>query len=334
MAKDKPARLPIDPPLVPLADLADIDEIDAILLGAIDGTRKEVHEAISRVLDDWLGRTRYEVHKRFCWLKRRELRKRNANRPRQRAYWDEEQIEMLLNFYAQGLAGARQAGKVMPALYPDLTPREIQRKAAELGLTNPCGPRRPWTTDDDRTLRWLAGEKGLSFLSEKFKRSTAAIQQHMSRRGLSARVRMPNYFNLHQVSIMLGVSDSGVRVWFEKGIFEPYGKVKLHGNGRSKVLIHENTLVAFCVAHPEKVNAKRCHPDVRRWLGEQGKRAGQWNGSRQHLTQQKECPRCGREIIGNAYFRHVMNCGAPVVPPATGGNSTGRRDQMSSGSNV
>jgi hypothetical protein len=235
---------------------------------------------------------------------------------------------MLRKFYAQGLAGARQAGKVMPAIYPDLTPREIQRKAAELGLTNPCAPRRPWTTDEDRTLRWLAGEKGLSFLSEKIKRSPNAIQQRMSRRGLSAKVRMPNYFNLHQVSIMLGVSDSGVRVWFEKGLFEPYGKVKFNGDGRSKVLIHQNTLVAFCVSHPDKVNAKRCHPDVRRWLGEQRKRAGQWNGSRQHLGERRKCPRCRREIIGNAYSRHVMSCRAPLLPPTVRGSSIGQRDQI------
>jgi hypothetical protein len=316
MAKDKPSGRSIDPPLVPLADLADIGKIDAILLTAIYGTPKEAHKAISRVLEDWPGRTRYEVHKRFCWLKRRELRKRNANRPRQHAYWNEERVEMLRKFYAQGLAGARQAGKAMPVFYPDLTPREIQRKAAELGLTSPFGPRRKWTTDDDRTLRWLAGEKGLAFLAEKLKRSPAAVQQRMSRRGLSARVRMPNYFNLHQVSIMLGVSDSGVRVWFEKGLFEPYGKVKLNGNNRSKVLIHENTLVAFCVAQPDKVNAKRCHPDVRRWLEEEGKRAGHWNGSRQHLEERRRCPRCGREIIGNAYSRHVMSCRAPLLARA------------------
>jgi hypothetical protein len=334
MAKDKPTHRPVDPPLVPLADLADIGKIDAILQGAINGTRKEVRDAIRRVLKDWPGRTRWEVHKRFCWLKRREVRKRNANRPRRRASWDKERIEMLRKFFAQGLAGARQAGKVMPALYPDLRPREIQRKAAELSLTNPREPQHPWTTDEDCALRWFAGEKLLSFFVKELKRSPTAIRQRASRLGLSLRVRMPNYFNLHQVSIMLGVSDSIVRVWFEKGLFEACGKVMLKGRGRSRGLIHKDTLLAFCLAHPDKVNAKKCPPDVLGWLAERGKSAGQWNGYRQHLTEQKECPRCGREILGNAYSRHVMNCGAPLLPPAAGGSSAGRRNPMSSASNV
>ncbi len=307
MAKKRVRRRPVE--AVPLDQLADIDQIDRILLGAINGTPKQVHAAIRKVLENRPGRKPHEVYKRFRRLKNREQRERNGNRPWQRAQWNDERIEMLRAFYAQGLSGARQAAKVMPEHYSDLPPRAIRSRAAKLGLTNQLGARRPWTRNADRSLGWLAGEKGVSFLARKFGRTLVAIRKRLSALGLSAKVRVPDYFNLHQVSIMLGVSDGIVRVWYEKGLFEGYGKVKLNGHARSKVLIHKGALGAFCRAHPERVNPEKCHPDVKMWLGKNGKTPSKpWNGSRQHLTERKACPRCGRKIIGNAYARHVHSC--------------------------
>jgi predicted DNA-binding antitoxin AbrB/MazE fold protein len=332
MAKRR-ARRPVED--VPLDRLADIDQIDAILLAEIDGTPKEVHEAIRKVLEDRPGRKPYEIQHRFRLLKNRELRKRNGNRPWQRALWTDERIEMLRAFYAQGLSGARQAAKVMPERHPDLPPRAIRWKAAKLGLTNHPGARRPWTKDADRLLGWFAGEKGVPFLAKKLGRTPGAIRKRLSALGLSAKVPLPDYLNLHQVSMMLGVSDSIVRVWYEKGLFKPCGKTKVNGHARSKVLIHAGTLVAFCVAYPEKVNPKKCHADVHVWLDKNGQsRRGSWNGSRQHLTERKACPRCGRKITGNAYARHATSCASLMPWKVNGTKPTGQCDQPSCNSNV
>jgi len=264
MAKRRARHRPVE--VVPLDKLADIDQIDRTLLGAINGTPKEVHEAIGKVLKDRPGRKPREVYKRFRQLKNRALTKRNGHLAWQRAKWDRERIDVLRSYYARGRSGARQAAKDMPARYADLTPRAIQWMAARLGLTNPTTPQRPWTQAEDGLLRFQAGVKSIAFLVKKFNRTPTAIKKRLSGLGLSARVPLPDYFNLHQISIMLGVRDNIVRTWYEEELFKPYGKVKLNGHARSKVLIHKDALVAFSVAHPEKVNLNKCHPDVKMWL--------------------------------------------------------------------
>lgn len=177
----------------------------------------------------------------------------------------------------------------MPERYPDLPPRAIQRKAATLGLTNRPGARRLWIPDQDYLLGWLAGMKTVALLAKKLNRMPAAIWKRLSGLGLSAKVPLPDYFNLHQVSRMLGVSDSIVLAWYEKSLFEPYGKVKLNGHARSNVLIHEDALVVFCLAHPEKVNPKKCPPDVLDCMEEKKIAPRRRNGCRQHLRSRNEC---------------------------------------------
>ena len=318
-------------PLVPLKDLRDIDKIEEILRGTLNGTPKEVHEAIRGVQRGWPGRTPYEIYERFRRLKNHSLRDRNEYQRWRRAEWNKERIDMVRSFYAQGVSGARRAAKVMPTLYPGLTPQAIQRMAAKLGLTYHPGSRRPWTHNEDATLRWHAGMKTVSFLARKFNRSEAAVRQRMSRLGLSAAVREPNRLSLHRISKMLGVSDSIVRVWFRKGLFgDSNGTASERRKRRSKPLIRREALIRFCVAHPEKVNVKRCEPEVLEWLEGRKKQPGDWKGSRQHLAEQKACPHCGRIVIGNAYFRHVRSCRTPLPAPMTGGISNGDQGSPSS----
>ena len=326
MANNGAIPRPVKDPLVPLKDLRDVDKIEEILRGTLNGTPKEVHEAIRGIQRGWPGRTPYEIYERFRRLKNHSLMGRNGYQRWRRAEWNKERIDMVRSFYAQGVSGARRAAELMPALYPGLTPQAIQRMAAKLGLTHHPGARRPWTPNEDATLRWHAGMKTVSFLARKFNRSEAAVRQRLSRLGLSAAVREPNRLNLHRISKMLGVSDSIVRVWFRKGLFGgPNGAASESRNGkrRSKILIRREELVRFCVAHSEKVNVRRCEPEVLEWLEGRKNQPGDWEGSRQHLTNRKECPHCGRPVIGNAYFRHVKSCRTPLPAPMTGGISNG-----------
>jgi hypothetical protein len=337
MANNQAIPRALKDPLVPLKDLLDIGKIDEILRGIINGTPKEVHEAIRRVQEGWPGRKPYQIYRRFRWLKNCSLRSRNGNPRWRRAEWNEERIEMVRSFYAQGVSGARQAAKVMPDLYPGLTPQAIQRMPAKLGLTCHPGSRRPWSPNEDATLRWHAGMKPVSFLARKLNRSEPAVRQRLSRLGFSSAVREPNRLSLHRVSKILGVSDTIVRVWFKQGLFgDPNGHAGKRRNGKScsKSLIRREALVAFCSAHPEKVNAERCDPEVLEWLEENNKQPGEWKGSRQHLTDQKECPHCSRVVIGNAYSRHVRSCSAGKPPPVRGGISNSKCDQSTSASAV
>ena len=40
--------------------------------------------------------------------------------------------------------------------------------------------------------------------------------------------------------------------------------------------------------------------------------------ARAHLKQEHRCPRCGRVIMGNAYFYHEAKCLSPIHPDTQG----------------
>jgi hypothetical protein len=310
MAEDEPVRRsPKDAP-VPLRNLPRINEIDEILRSVAQGTRQEVHAAIEAILKGWPGRKRSEIWDRLRWL-------RNGNReaPWRHTVWNEEDIEFLLAQYAQGRAGARRAVKELLARHPDWKPRSIWYKAAQLGLLTQLGSPRLWTRDEEGKLLWEAEMKQTRSIARKLKRSEAAVRQKLSSNGVKSKVRFPKDYSLHRISRLLGVSDSIVRVWFQKGLFgDPNGQGKRKAGARSGVRISSEAVEAFCGEYPEKINADECDPDVLDWLEEKKRQPVAWNGSRQHLTDRKSCPSCGRVIPGNGYFRHVKSCIAVPAP--------------------
>lgn len=310
MAKKDATRSPLRDSPLPLRNLQGVNEIDAILGTVINGTRKQVHEAIETILDGWPGRKRFEI-----WERLRHLRNGHRNHRWRHAVWSEEDVELLRDRYARGRAGARQAVAEILTRHPDWRPEAIWRKAAKLGLSDRSGVRRPWTKDDEAKLMWDGGMKSVRVIARKLNRSEAAILQRLSLNGATARVREPKGYTLRRVSKTLGVSDSIVRVWFEKGMFTNLdGHGRRNGHRPAKVVISREALMVFCVAHPEKVNAKRCDPEVLDWLEEKNVLARDWNGPRQHLTERKECPRCRRVIVGNAFSWHVTHCaGGPAL---------------------
>lgn len=235
-----------------LRNLQGVNEIDVILGTVTNGTRKRVHEAIETVLDGWPGRKRFEI-----WERLRHLRNGRRNHRWRHTVWSEEDVELLRARYTRGRASARQAVKELLARHPDWRPEAIWRKAVRLGLSVLCGPRRPWTKDEEAKLLWDGGMKSVRVIARKLNRSEAAILQRLSLNGATARVREPKGYTLRRISKTLGVSDSIVRVWFEKGMFGNLdGHGRRNGHRPSKAVLSREALVAFCLAHPEKVNAK------------------------------------------------------------------------------
>lgn len=304
-----------------------VNEIDAILGTVTNGTRKQVHEAIETILDGWPGRKRFEI-----WSRLRYLRNGRRNHRWRRTVWSEQDIEILRALYARGRAGARTAVVELVALHPDWRPEAIWRKAAKLGLSDRSGARRPWTHDEEAKLLWDGGMKSVRVIARKLNRSEAAILQRLSLNGATARVREPKGYTLRRISKTLGVSDSIVHVWFEKGMFGRLdGHARHVGHRPSRAVISREALVAFCLAQPEKVNARRCDPEVLDWLKEKNILARNWNGSRQHLAERKECPRCGRVIAGNAFSWHVTHCGGSPSLGKPGREPNGHADQSTVG---
>jgi len=306
MPQGIPATRPARNLLVPLRDLPGIEEIDAILLPVIKAGRKEVHDAIEEVLEGWPGRKRGEL-----WVRLRQLRKEQRETGRRHAVWGEEDLTILRTYYAQGRAGARRAVKELRARHPDWNARVICHKAAKLGISTGSGTIRPWSREEHGDLLWNAGEKPVGRIARKLGRSEKAVRQMLSSRGATSKVRSPKEHNLHGVSKLLGVSDTAVRLWFRKGLFgEPADQKKKRGQPQSGPRLTLEAVVAFCEKHPDKINADQCDPDLLELIVERNVRVQGCQGTRQHLVQSRHCPRCGRVIRGNAYFRHVNKCNA------------------------
>ena len=311
MPQGIPATRPARNLLVPLCDLPGIEEIDAILRPVIKAARKEVHAAIEEVLEGWPGRKRGEL-----WVRRRELRKEGQEADRHHAVWNEEDLRILHTYYAQGRAGARRAVNELRALHPDWNARVIWHKAAKLGISSGSGKARPWSREEHGDLLWNAGEKPVGRIARKLGRSEKAVRQMLSSHGATSKVRSPKEHNLHGVSKLLGVSDTAVRLWFRNGLFgEPADQKKRRGKSQSGPRLTLEAVVAFCVKHPDKVNAEDCDPDLLELIEDRNVRLSGCQGTRQHLVQSRHCPRCERIIRGNAYFRHVNKCDANSAPP-------------------
>ena len=290
--------------LMPLGNLACSNEIDQILRSVLKAGRKEVHVAIETILRAWPGRWRSEL-----WRRLRQLRNERGERAKGQAKWDEEDLEILRTLYAQGRAGARKAVKKLLAHRPDRRTRAIWHKATKLGISSESGRPKPWSREEHGVLLWNAGEKPVDKIARKLGRSVKAVRQMLSSRGVSCKVRIPKGYSLHRVAKLLGVSDAAVRLWFQNDLFGGSAKLgRQRDRSRSGPRVSAAALAAFCQKHPDKVNTRQCDPDF--WLLMEGKniRPNAWQGPRQHLTKQRQCPGCRRVVRGNAYFRHVRRC--------------------------
>jgi hypothetical protein len=304
MAQEPSGTNPANDSLVPLSRLAGINDIDAILRAVITAARKEKHDAIERLRKRYPGRKRQEFLERL-----RQLRNGTRQKGTRRAVWTQQDLEILKVHYAGGRAGAYRAVRELLAQHPDWTANTIRSQAQKLGLTNSPKKYKPWSQDEQGYLLWNAGEKSVARIARKLGRSEKSIRDRLSNLGVSAKVRIPNNYNLCRVARMLGVSDYAVRCWFEGGLFgEPTSRSKRRRRSKSGPQVSLKRVVAFCMKHPDKVNAKSCDPDFLLLLEDKKVRLRDWHGSRQHAVHEGSCPRCGRTIRGNSYFRHVKRC--------------------------
>lgn len=295
-------------PLVPLSNLPRSNEIDDILQPVLKARRIEVHAAIETVLKGWPGRKRAEL-----WALLRRLRNGHRGAVKCHAIWNEEDMDILRAYYAQGRAGARRAVKELLARHPDWSARSVWYKAAKLGISTRSEKPRAWSREEQGVLLWNAGEKPVGKIARKLGRSEKAVRQMLSSRGVASKVRIPKNYTLHRVAKLLGVSDRIVRLWFQEGLFgEPASRER--NRSRSGPRVSAAELLAFCREHPDKINTRECGPDFWLLMEDEDVSSNAWQGLRQHLTQQRHCPSCGRVVWGNAYFRHIKRCNGSPAP--------------------
>ena len=153
------------------------------------------------------------------------------------------------------------------------------------------------------------------------------MRQMLSSRGASTKVRSPKEYHLHGVSKLLGVSDTAVRLWFQKGLFcDPVEQKRKSGKPESGPRLTLEAVVAFCAKHPDKINPDQCDPDLLELIEDRNVRLSGCQGTRQHLAQSRPCPRCKRVVRGNSYFRHVNRCNANSVSAHEGEMETVKVD--------
>ena len=320
---------PMDP-LVPIGTLARNNEIDDILRSVVEAGRKDVHAAIERVFKGWPGRRRSEIRARL-----RHLRNEGHKRSRCRAIWSEEDLQILRTDYVQGRAGARRAVKELLERHPDWTPQVVWYKAEKLGIANRREKPRPWSHEEHGYLLWNAGEKPVRRIARRLGRSVSAVQQMVSSRGASSKLRTPEQYTLHRVSKLLGVSDAVVRLWFQQSLFCDPAKREKHPNrSRSELRVSAAALIAFCQKNPDKINTHQCHPDFWVLLEDKDVEPHGWNGTRQHLSKLRDCPGCERVIRGNVYYHHIKKCRAAATRAALVGPEVETTVQRSISSKV
>ena len=152
-----------------------IGELDHLLLVGMKHGRRGVQEAIEGVLRLATGLTRGDCQTRIRYLRRG------------------------LGFLESGQTG-HQSGT------EDARWRGVVRKS---------NPRRPWTEQDDRDLRELAGYESVKRLSERLNRSEFAIRSRLSALGVRGSVR--DAWSLRRLSATFHVHRYTLLGWIAKG---------------------------------------------------------------------------------------------------------------------
>lgn len=285
-----------------------IPEIRAILLETMSAPRAEVRRCNSWILREYPGLTRRDIYDA-----RRRLRDDRGLGNRRHSEWSEGEIGAFIAGYARGPGGARESRKQLSNEHPDWNRHVLDAMAAKLGLARRTPQRGPWRAEEDRTLVWDAEEKSLSQIAARLGRSPAAVRKRLCLNGAKGRVRFPRRYSLRQVARLLGISHTTVRRWAVVQMVPVARQNGQQGAGS----VTKAGLAAFCRAHPELVNRRKCSPEVFSWLPKSGDEAG-LDRSRAHLLNRSECPRCGRAFQGNGYYAHAKRCQGE--PQSTGSN--------------
>lgn len=121
-------------------------------------------------------------------------------------------------------------------------------------------------------------------------------------------------------ALLLSGSDgySGTKVARLLGV-EVSRVAELIGSGALRVLdssVTERAFQSFLRKHGAELNFELIDSDTRKWLADEygvGVKSAPSNGSierfQKHALKLRACPKCGREMRGNAYFVHFAACG-------------------------
>jgi hypothetical protein len=237
----------------------------------------------------------------------------NKRANRARSSWPGTLDDMLKQGYASGWRGKREVIKEILRQCPELPRHVIWKRASRLGLTQKRQENVEktqhghWSADEDKLLLQLCGEYPARMIGEKLHRSERAVRLRLLRLAGSSSFR--DGYKQTEVSRDLGVSPATVRRWVVLGWLNLRGR-----------RITDRSFRQFCREHGSEINFDNLRKDMKSWLREEMglitkpdvKVPEKWYAMRKHALRVRSCPRCAREIRGNAYYRHVKTCRGKV----------------------
>ena len=198
---------------------------------------------------------------------------------------------------AGGISRLQQSIKKIREFHPHLSGRTILRRTAELKLTS---WNQPWTEVDKGYLLDHAREFPVSDLARRFRRTQNAVYLLLWKNGESGKFQ--DGYTRRDLAGLVHVSPRKVSRWVRLGWLTLYqGRVK------------DRSLRRFLEGHSDEVNAERLDRDVKFWLLSLGFREDsthsvQWLRDRKQSFKVHVCGRCGRNVHGNAIYRHLKVC--------------------------
>ena len=198
---------------------------------------------------------------------------------------------------AGGISRLQQSIKKIREFHPHLSGRTILRRTAELKLTS---WNQPWTEVDKGYLLDHAREFPVSDLARRFRRTQNAVHLLLWKNGESGKFQ--DGYTRRDLAGLVHVSPRKVSRWVRLGWLTLY-------QGRIK----DRSLRRFLEGHSDEINAERLDGDVRFWLLSLGfhedfTHSEQWLRDRKQSFKVHVCGRCGRNVHGNAIYRHLKVC--------------------------
>jgi hypothetical protein len=167
--------------------------------------------------------------------------------------WTAEDDDLLRSQYPLGKKAAIAAISELQARHPDLTRREIAKRARALGLR--CTDevrRRDWDRGTDLVLLSLVHQPK-EIIARRLGRSVESIVARLRRLGKSA--DFFGGFKAKDLAGALEVSETDVRRWQRHGWLR-----------RRRGRITEASFSTFCKEHPEEIPFGELAPETQYWL--------------------------------------------------------------------
>ena len=198
---------------------------------------------------------------------------------------------------AGGISRLQRSIEKIREFHPHLSGKTILRRTAELKLTS-CNL--PWTEVDKGYLLDHAREFPVTDLARRFRRTQNAVYLLLWKNGESGKFQ--DGYTRRDLAGLVHVSPRKVSRWVRLGWLTLYqGRVK------------DRSLRRFLEGHSDEINAERLDRDVRFWLlslgfHEDSTHSVQWLRDRKQSFKVHVCSRCGRNVHGNAIYRHLKAC--------------------------